>query len=183
MFENLEADYCRWSKNPGNLSNYIIMAIKRDGFRAIMLYRFGVWCKNRKLRFLAWLSQRFMHHTCHCWINLNAEIGPGFLISHVGAIGIGAGTRIGKNCSVRRSCSFGGNFNKKDKDGRSHPWVGDNVSIGIGGVIIGPVRVGSNVIVGANSVVNRDVPENAIVFGVPAIFIRERWNEDSGRKL
>ena len=61
--------------------------------------------------------------------------------------------------------------------------MGDNVSVGVGAVILGPVLIGSNVIVGANSVVNRDVPENVIVFGIPARVIKERWSEDSGRKV
>jgi len=114
---------------------------------------------------------------------LNADIGPGFLISHVGSVGIGGGVHMGTNCDARRSCSIGGNFNKTAPDGRTKPWIGDNVSIGIGGVIIGPVMVGSNVVVGANSVVNRDVPDNVIVFGVPAKVVRDRWNAETGRRL
>lgn len=183
MFENLEADYRRYSNKPGYWARYLYMAVSHPGFRAVMLYRLGLWCLKHKLRLLASLSQRVMHHACHCWISLKADIGPGFLIAHVGGIGIGGGTRIGKNCDVRRNVSFGGNFNKVDQDGRSHPWIGDNVSFGVGAVISGPVRVGSNSIVGANSVVTRDVPENVIVVGVPAQVIKERWSEDSGRHL
>jgi len=181
MFDNLEKDYCRYSNREGNLSRYIYKAISHDGFRAIMLYRLGVCFKQRNMNFLAGMCQRLMHHISHCWISVSAEIGSGFLIAHVGAIGIGGGARIGKNCDVRRNCSIGGNFSKVDEDGRSKPWIGDNVSIGVNAVITGPVRVGSNSIIGANSVVNRDVPENVIVFGVPAKIIRERWNPDLKR--
>ena len=177
----IEADYLKWSSTPGNWPKYIYKALTRDGFRAIFLHRLGVWCKKHNRRFLAWLILRLMQHTRHCWIHIDADIDPGFLIAHVGTIGIGAGTRIGKNCDIRRNCSFGGNFNKVDSDGRHHPWVGDNVSVGVNAVIVGPVRVGSNSIIGANSVVNRDVPENVIVFGVPAKILKETWSPESGR--
>ena len=79
--------------------------------------------------------------------------------------------------------TFGGYFNKRDDQGRGQPSVGDNVSFGAGAVVIGPIKVGSNSIIGANSVATRDVPENVIVSGVPAKVIKERWDESTGRKL
>ena len=183
MFENIREDYRRYSDKSGNLARYIYKALSHDGFRAIMLYRLGVWFKRHGMSLMAGMCQRFMHHLCHCWISVDADIGPGFLIAHVGAIGIGPGTIIGKNCDVRRNLSLGGNFNKRDENGRDHPWIGDNVSFGVGAVVSGPVRVGSNSIIGANTVVTRDVPDNVIVFGVPGRIIKERWSEDSGRHL
>jgi len=183
MFENLEQDYQRYSKAKGNILLYLYKAISRDGFRAMVFYRMGYWFLNHGMNFFAGMCQRLMHHLCHCWINVSAEIGPGFLISHVGAIGIGGGVRIGKNCDVRRSVSIGGNFNKVDESGRTKPWIGDNVSFGIGAVVSGQVKIGSNSIIGANSLVTHDVPESVIVVGVPAQLIKERWSEDSGRKV
>ena len=70
-----------------------------------------------------------------------------------------------------------------DGDGRSQPWVEENVSVGAGAVIIGPIKIGANSIIGANSVVTRDVPGNTIVSGIPAKVIKTRWDEDEKRNL
>ena len=183
MPRDLEMDFRRYSQKPGNLGRYFAKALSNAGFRAVFLYRVGVWFRKQRVRIVPGLIERTMHHACHCWISLGAEIEPGFLIAHVGGVVIGGQTHIGKNCDIRQNVTFGGNFNKVDEDGRSQPWVGDNVSFGAGAVILGPVRVGSNSIIGANTVVTRDVPEGVIVFGVPAKIIKERWGEGTGRVL
>ena len=183
MFDNIKEDYGRNRFSKGNIFCYLFKALTSYGFRAVMLYRMGHWFRKHHCRLLAVLSERLMHISCHCRISTTAVIGPGLLVSHTFGLIIGTKTRIGKNCDVRHNTTFGGNFSKKDKDGRSQPWVGDNVSVGVGAAILGPVKIGSNSIIGANSVVTRDVPENVIVSGVPAKVIKQRWDETSERKL
>lgn len=180
--DNLKEDFKRYSAKPPGVANILYKALAHDGFRAVFLHRLGVWFHKRRWSFLASLSQRLMHHLCHCWISVDAEIGSGFLIAHVGGIVIGGETRIGKNCDIRQNVTFGGNFNRII-DGRSQPWVEDNVSFGVGSVVIGPVKIGSNSIIGANTVVTRDVPENVIVSGVPGRILKGCWPEESGRHL
>lgn len=183
MFDNLTQDYLRYGVDKGGFCACLLKAVTNAGFRAVMLYRIGHWLRQHHCRSFAVIMERIMHHSCHCWIATSAEIGPGFLIAHVGGIVIGGSVKIGKNCDIRQNVTFGGNFNKIDSEGCSQPVLGDNVSVGAGAVIIGPVKIGSNSIVGANSVATRDVPENVIVGGVPAVVIKGRWSEDSGRKL
>ena len=183
MWPNLSKDYGRYRQDDGNIALFVLQAFRNMGFRAMMLYRMGRWCRLHNLRMLAALTERAIHHLCLCSISTGAEIGGGFYLAHPIGLVIGGGTRIGEHCDGRQNVTFGGNYNKQSEDGRQKPWLGDNVSIGAGAVILGPVKVGSNAIIGANAVVIRDVPESAIVAGVPARVIKERWDEKGGRKL
>lgn len=183
MYSKLKVDFSRYKKGKPTLIKILILSISKAGFRAIFLHRISHSLWKRKMYKLSGLTLRIMHHACHCYISHSANIGEGFLISHVGGIVIGGGTIIGTNCDIRQNVSFGGNFNKKREDGTSKPILGNNISIGAGACILGPVNVGNNVIIGANSVVNRDVPENVIVSGIPAKVIRKIWDVSENRML
>lgn len=179
----LKKDYLRYSRSEVSSIRIIRLAFAKPGFRAMCCYRLGHALRKKNFPLLAGLCQRIMHHFCHCYISVSAEIGPGFLIAHVGGIVIGSKTIIGSNCDIRQNVTLGGNYNRKDDEGRSQPVLGDGVSIGAGACILGPVKVGANSIVGANSVVTRDVPEMMIVFGIPGRVLKEVWDCNSKRKL
>jgi serine O-acetyltransferase len=183
VISKLRVDCTRYRSGPATIFTMLAMFLLSAGFRAVVFYRLGHWCRQHRFRAGAMLLERLMHHLCHCWIGTTAEIGEGFLVAHVCGLIIGGATVIGKNCDVRQNITFGGNFNKVDAEGRSQPTVGDNVSVGAGAVIVGPVKIGNDVIIGANAVVTRDVPDRMIVGGNPAKIIKERWSEDTGRKL
>ena len=92
------------------------------------------------------------------------NIDSGFYIGHFGGIVINAGSRIGKNCNISHGVTLG-QANRGPNKG--YPVIGDNVYIGPGAKIVGAVTVGNNVAIGANCVVTKDVPDNAVVVGVP----------------
>ena len=183
MFDKIIKDYERYGGKGFNIFGMLLRFLYYASFRAVVFYRIGNYCHKHKLTIIAMMIERLMHHLCHCWISTKAEIGEGFMVAHVCGLVIGGEVVIGKNCDVRQNVTLGGNFNKTDAEGRQFPTLGDNVSLGAGAVVVGPVKVGDNSIVGANSVVTRDVPENVIVRGSPAVVIKDRWPENSGRKL
>jgi serine O-acetyltransferase len=177
MFDNLEEDYFRYAGKKGNILVYFLKAVRHCGFRAVIPYRIGHWC----LGVFAGFTERLMHHLCTCWIGTSAEIGGGFKVAHSIGLIIGGETKIGRNCDVRQNTTFGGNYGKVGADGRRQPWLGNNVSVGAGAVILSPVKIGSNSVIGANAVVTKDFPDNVITAGVPAKIIKEKWDESTGR--
>ena len=93
-------------------------------------------------------------------------IGPGLRIYHAGDfIHVGPNVRIGKNCTLMPGVVFG---NKHERETDGIVIVGDNCYFGLGAKIFGSVRIGNNVTVGANAVVTHDIPDNAVVGGIPA---------------
>lgn len=98
------------------------------------------------------------------------NIGPGLRIMHIGSlIRIKRNCRIGKNCTILPGVVIG---NKYIHDDNSWVKIGDNCYIGLGVKIFGNVTIGNNVTIGANAVVTHDIPDNAIVGGIPAKIIR-----------
>lgn len=91
--------------------------------------------------------------------------GPGLAITHRCFVHVDNLTKIGNNCSILPMVLFG-----KNKQGKIV--VGNNVTFGCGVTVLAPCRIGSNVYVGAGAVVNKDIPNNCVVAGVPAKIIR-----------
>lgn len=96
-------------------------------------------------------------------------IGLGFRIYHAGDfVHIGPNVRIGRNCTMLPGVVFGNKSETPDNT----PVVGDNCYFGLGAKILGGVKIGNNVIVGANAVVTKNIPDNAVVGGIPAKILK-----------
>lgn len=129
---------------------------------------------NRLLRYCAYPFAKFFLRrlTFKLGISISPEtrIGSGFYIGHFGGIVVNSKSEIGKNCNISHGVTLG-----RANRGRhiGYPILGDNVYIGPGAKIIGAVRVGNNVAIGANCVVTKDIPDNSVVVGVPGKVISE----------
>jgi serine O-acetyltransferase len=144
----------------------------RPGFRAIAAYRFGVWRMKRRQPFRAPLSviYRWMYRRCrnHYGIEVpySARIGRRVVIEHQGAIVIHGNSEIGDDSIIRQGCSLG--YKSLDRP-HDAPRLGKRVNVGAGAKILGAVTVGDDAVVGANSVVLKDVPPGMIAVGLPAM--------------
>src|SRR5699024_3019865 len=139
------------------------------GVQTCALPIFAHWLYQRGHFFLArWVSQRGRHKT-GIEIHPGATIGRRLFIDHGMGIVFGETTEIGDNCTIYHGVTLGGTG--KDT-GKRHPTLGDNVLIGAGTKVLGPVCIGDNVRVGAGSVVLKNLPANCTAVGVPAEVVR-----------
>ncbi len=97
-------------------------------------------------------------------ISPKTDIGTGFYIGHFGGITVNSMAKIGKNCNLSQGVTIG-MANRGKNQGVA--FIGDNVYIGPGAKIVGAVKIGDNAAIGANCVVTKDVPDNAVVVGIP----------------
>lgn len=143
-----------------------------QGFWALLVYRFGRWrygVRPALLRKLFSLLYKVLYKGVQIitGIELPCEvpIGKNFVIEHSGGIVVSGFARFGDNCRIRNGVVIG----LSRVQDPCAPQFGDNVDIGAGAKVLGPIRIGDNVFIGANAVVLTDVPDNCIAVGVPAI--------------
>ena len=139
------------------------------GFHILVYHRIAHWLYQHKRFFLArWVSQHGRRRT-GIEIHPGATIGKCLFIDHGMGIVVGETTEIGDNCTIYHGVTLGGTG--KDT-GKRHPTLGNNVLIGAGTKVLGPVYIGDNSRIGAGSVVLRNLPANCTAVGVPAEVVR-----------
>ena len=142
-----------------------------SGTQAIILYRLNHFLWQKNFHVLARFLSQFARFLTGIEIHPGAKIGTGFFIDHGAGVVIGETAEIGNNVTIYHGVTLGGTspFNTKNKNTyKRHPTVGNNVIIGSGAQILGPIIIGNNAKIGSNAVVLKDVEENMTVVGVPA---------------
>jgi len=140
--------------------------------KALFLYRIAHWCHDRGVPLVPRLIHVFNQIVFHCVIPAGARIGAGTELGY-GGLGIILHERvlIGQRVMVGPQVTIGGRSGHYQV-----PIIEDDVSIGTGAKVLGPIRVGRGAVVGANAVVISDVPAGAVVGGVPARVLKYRSN-------
>jgi len=163
MFDNLRADFAA-AAGDRTLEKGLFSILTRFETPAVVCYRYSHWATTvripvvRQLLMIpALIWQRVNQMLLGIFISPDAEIGPGFVIHTPFGINVGP-SKIGSNCTVSTGTLIGSGCRS----------VGDNVYFGAGCKIVGDLKIGSNVVVVANSVVLTDVPDNITIMGVPA---------------
>lgn len=141
--------------------------------QAVLLFRLSSLLAHTPLRPLAFVLRMFGVVWCGAEIHPDAQIGPGLFLMHSTGVVIGGGVRLGADCRIGQGVTLG-ELGRGSRDASfASPTVGHHVTIGAHAVVLGGCRIGDGAVIGANSVVTRDVPAGATVAGAPARVIRE----------
>jgi serine O-acetyltransferase len=151
--------------------NRLEVYLTYPGVHAVILYRLAHPLWARGLRLLP----RLISYLARIWTGIDihpgAAIGRRLFIDHGAGVVIGETAEIGDDVTLYHGVTLGGTSWRK---GKRHPTLGDGCVVGAGAKILGPVRIGRNVKVGANSVVVGNVPQDSTVVGIPAKVVRTK---------
>ena len=168
------------------MNNYLNSIIERDpaardklsiiltypGVKAVFFHHLAHKIWNYKFFLIARIISQFSRFLTGIEIHPGAKIGKNFFIDHGMGVVIGETSEIGDNVTIYHAVTLGGispSINSEEqRQIKRHPTLKNNVVIGSGAQILGPITIGQNSMVGANAVVTKDVPDNAIMIGIPA---------------
>jgi serine O-acetyltransferase len=140
------------------------------GFHAILIHRFVCVLHKLGIPLFPRLFSQISRLLTGIEIHPGAAIGSGLFIDHGAGVVIGETAEIGHNCVLFHNVTLGGTGKHA---GKRHPTLGNNVFVGTGATILGPVIIGDNVRIGANTFIYMvDIPDNCTVVGTPAVIVR-----------
>ena len=182
------------------MSEFLESIIKRDpaaksklsiiltypGAKAVFFHRIANFFAIAKFNLVARIISQFSRFLTGIEIHPNAKIGKNLFIDHGMGVVIGETSEIGDNVTIYHMVTLGGispSINSDDqRNTKRHPTLMDNVVVGSGAQILGPVVVGKNAKIGANAVVTKDVDENSVMVGIPAKNVGEVSTQDENFK-
>ena len=168
------------------MNNYLDSIIKRDpaardklsiiltypGVKAVFFHHIAHKIWNYKFFLIARIISQFSRFLTGIEIHPGAKIGKNLFIDHGMGVVVGESAEIGNNVTLYHGVTLGGispsENSYEQRNIKRHPTLKDNVVVGSGAQVLGPVIVGKNAKIGANAVVTKDVPENAVMVGIPA---------------
>ncbi len=160
--------YKRYSTKSG-----LILILTQQGLWALCVYRINSAIYRSKLPSIikkllllfGLLWQKFIEIITGISLPYTAKIGPEFYIGHFGGIIVNSNAQIGSDCNISQGVTIGVSGRGAN---RGVPIIGNNVYIGVQATVVGPIVIGDNAVIGANSLVHKDVASGTTVVGVPA---------------
>ncbi len=147
-----------------------------SGFHAIAIHRLSHYLWKHDFLLIARILSQISRFLTGIEIHPGAQIGAGFMIDHGMGVVIGETTIIGQNVTLYHDVTLGGRkmFDENGKKlEKRHPTICDNVIIGSGAQILGPITIGKNVKIGSNAIVIKDIPNDCTVVNTPAYIIKK----------
>ena len=142
------------------------------GVKAIFFHKIASFFAIAKFDLIARIISQFSRFLTGIEIHPKAKIGKNLFIDHGMGVVVGETSEIGNNVTIYHNVTLGGiapSINSNDqRNTKRHPSLEDNVIVGSGAQILGPITIKKNSLIGANAVVTKDVPENAVMIGIPA---------------
>ncbi len=164
MFRTFRDDLNAVMQRDPAARNKLEIILLYPGLHALWAHRFTHWLWKHNLRLLGRMVSQITRWLTGIEIHPGATIGHGFFIDHGMGVVIGETAEIGDNVTLYHGVTLGGTSLEK---GKRHPTLHNNVVVGAGAKILGAIEVGENSRIGANAVVVKPVPANAVVVGVP----------------
>ena len=176
IFKNLNLDIkAVFDKDPA-ARNLFEVILTYPGFHAIFWYRISHVLWKIKLKLLARVISNIVRMLTGIEIHPGAKIDGGFFIDHGMGVVIGETTEIGSNVTIYQGVTIGGISSNK---GKRHPTIASNVIVGAGSKILGPLNIGTNTKIGANSVVIDNIPEGSTVVGIPGKVVSKEFSSNA----
>jgi serine O-acetyltransferase len=174
MFDRLREDiHCVFDRDPAARNAFEVLTTY-PGVYAVLFHRANHALWNAGLMWLARLLSTLARWVTGIEIHPGARIGRRFFIDHGMGVVIGETAEIGDDCTLYHGVTLGGTSWQK---GKRHPTLANDVVVGAGAKVLGPIRLGDGVRVGSNAVVVKDVPAGCTVVGIPGHVVKRRKSD------
>lgn len=179
MFQRISEDIESVFERDPAARNTLEVLTAYPGLHAIWGHRLSSFLWRHQLKWLARMNSHLFRWLTGVEIHPGATIGCRFFIDHGMGVVIGETAIIGNDCTLYHGVTLGGTSWDK---GKRHPTLEDNVVIGAGAKVLGPITIGASAKIGSNSVVVKDVPVQATVVGIPGHIVNTQQTENQGKR-